>query len=96
MRAARVSIRRRRLLLCQAMDRKMSFSITPGSSKYADAHLVTLDGIVIPFHRIIFDIVSEDRQLAGCGLELYINSQWRDAQVLPSTLSLLVCTADCS
>jgi hypothetical protein len=63
--------------------RKMSLSILPGDSKYADAHLMTSDGFIIPFHRIVFHIASEDRQLAGCEFELFINAQWRDTQVIP-------------
>ena len=68
-------------------QRKMNF-IT-GSPAYADAHLVSSDGLVIPFHRIIFHMSSQEGKLAGCELELYINSQWRDNQVSPPTRQFL-------
>ncbi|KAI4848655.1 hypothetical protein E4T44_03811 [Aureobasidium sp. EXF-8845] len=58
----------------------MSCSIRPGSSDYSDARLVTSDGFVIPFHRFIFRFFSDDRQVADHEFELYISTQWRDAQ----------------
>ncbi|KAH0294431.1 hypothetical protein KCU62_g286, partial [Aureobasidium sp. EXF-3399] len=59
---------------------KMSFANLCGDSVLADARLVALDGFVIPFHRIIFRIAPQDRQLAGCAFELYINSHYQDAK----------------
>ncbi|KEQ72939.1 hypothetical protein M436DRAFT_82211 [Aureobasidium namibiae CBS 147.97] len=58
----------------------MSFANLCGDSVLADARLVALDGFVIPFHRIIFRIAPQDRQLAGCAFELYINSHYQDAK----------------
>jgi hypothetical protein len=62
--------------------RKMSFSISAGGSKYAD-----VAGFVIPFHRILFHIASEDRQLAGWEIEQSYNTQWRDTRYVSSTFS---------
>jgi hypothetical protein len=62
-------------------QRKMACSIRPGTSEYSDTRLVTPDGFVIPFHRFIFRFFSDDRQLADHEFELYISTQWRDAQV---------------
>ncbi|KAH0361045.1 hypothetical protein KCU65_g8964, partial [Aureobasidium melanogenum] len=55
------------------MDRpkKMSFSVIKGSDSYADTHLMTFDGFVIPFHTWVFFI----RGLQGCKFEIFIRAQ---------------------
>lgn len=78
--------------LCQTMNRcKMSYSLIKGSETYADAHLVTFDGFVIPFHKVIFVLKS----LQGCKFEIFICAQSRDSQVTLSHLSDLSYMADC-
>ncbi|KAG9953379.1 hypothetical protein KCU85_g1201, partial [Aureobasidium melanogenum] len=55
------------------MDRpkKMSFSVIKGSDSYADTHLMTFDGFVIPFHTWVFFI----RGLQDCKFEVFIRAQ---------------------
>ncbi|KAK6003613.1 hypothetical protein QM012_009384 [Aureobasidium pullulans] len=54
----------------------MSFNLIKGSDTYADARLLTFDGFVIPFHRVIFLI----KGLQGCKFEALIRDQFRDPQ----------------
>jgi hypothetical protein len=73
---------------------KVSCSVHSDTSEHSDARLVTSDGFVIPFHRFILRFFSDDRRLADHEFELYISTQWRDAQVSSCTSSPLFCTAD--
>lgn len=70
---------------------KMSFSLIKGSETYADVHLVTFDGFVIPFHRVILLYKGlQDRKF-----EIFIRAQFRDSQVPSSRLSDLSYITDC-
>lgn len=69
----------------------MMFSLIKGSDIYADARLMTFDGFVIPFHRVVFVL----KQLKGCKLETLLNDHFRrDPQVPLSNLSVLLRIAD--
>ncbi|KAH0343778.1 hypothetical protein KCU83_g8609, partial [Aureobasidium melanogenum] len=59
------------------MDRpKMSFSLIKGSDTYPDVHLMTFDGFVIPFHRLVFIL----KGLQGCKLKIFLDDQFRDSK----------------
>ncbi|KAG9851642.1 hypothetical protein KCU98_g3842, partial [Aureobasidium melanogenum] len=59
------------------MDRpKVSFSLIKGSDTYPDVHLMTFDGFVIPFHRLVFIL----KGLQGCKLKTFLDDQFRDSK----------------
>jgi len=74
----------------------MSLANLCGDSVLADARLVTLDGFVIPLHRIVFQIGPVDRQLKGCDFQLYIDRQYQDARVRLANAFAFRFIADCS
>ncbi|KAG9659596.1 hypothetical protein KCU95_g1389, partial [Aureobasidium melanogenum] len=54
----------------------MSFSLIKGSDTYPDVHLMTFDGFVIPFHRLVFIL----KGLQGCKLKIFLDDQFRDSK----------------
>ncbi|KAH0030710.1 hypothetical protein KCU78_g2981, partial [Aureobasidium melanogenum] len=56
---------------------KMSISLIKGSDTYPDVHLLTFDGFVIPFHRLVFIL----KGLQGCKLKTFLDDQFRDSKV---------------
>ena len=82
--------------MCAQIHHGMSFANLCGDSVLADARLLALDGFIFPFHRLIFHVAPEDRQLKNCDFQSYINSQYQDGQVLSLSVFVLGRNTDCS